>query len=222
MAFWAPGGPVNPTTTPTTTTPPTTTTTSPGGGYGALATRYLNNMRDNVVFMWTRNNSFVNGDLTAYYQQQSSEAYVDGVYMIQNESGHFIDIFFAPYSANITGSGELTETQWNSMSGALIDNGIALMADATSHPIEPQYMPAFYIDIYFDDLTFFHLQYTSQDGLIQMINGTWTGGFTEYGWPDQDPLNYTEGDWVLEGGYLDYPLGIMYDTITETVSYPGT
>ncbi|UCE09384.1 MAG: hypothetical protein JSW61_10460 [Candidatus Thorarchaeota archaeon] len=217
-AFWAPDGPNGPTTTPPTTTP---TTSPPGGGYGALAAEYLNSRRDDVVFMFTCNNTMVNVELTAHYQQTEPTAYVDGVYMRKDGSSYSIDVLFAPYDHNIVGHGEITQVQWETMSGAIVDDGLAQMADATTHPENwPSEMPAFYVSIYFDDNTFFYFGYTSTDGFVWIMNGTWSGSYNEWGWPQDTSHDYENGRWLVEGGHLQTPISVMRDTITGAVSYP--
>ena len=133
-----PGGGIIPTTTTTTTTTtsPTTTTTptNPVNALGAKAALYLNSMRDNVIYYWMCNSTFVNLNLSTYYDSIHPGAYVDGVYMTENETGGEINILFHPYYDNIVGKGTLSEAEWNSLSGSIIDDGIGQMEEATSHP----------------------------------------------------------------------------------------
>ncbi|MHA1662964.1 MAG: hypothetical protein ACTSVR_06885, partial [Candidatus Thorarchaeota archaeon] len=129
VAVNLPGGGIIPTGTTTPTTP-----TNPTIGLGARAATYLNSMRDNVVYYWMSNSTFVNLNLSMYYDSVHPGAFVDAVYMTENETGGEITVVFHPYYDNIRGKGVLTETEWNSMSGSLIDDGIGQMEEAASHP----------------------------------------------------------------------------------------
>jgi hypothetical protein len=209
-------------TNPTTTTPtgPTTTEPTNGGKYGPLAADYLTSRRDDVHFLWIYNCSFVNERLSNYYKQTNSEAFVDGVKMIRNTTHAWAQVLFAPWDSNIEGFGDISLDDWSTLSGSLVDDGLRQMADATT-PGEgfPSTWPVdFIIDIFFDDLTFFFIGFTSTDGLVYIQNGTWTGSYTEYGWPEID--EYFPGYWLEEGGYLQTPMDNLYNTITQAVSYP--
>ena len=172
VAVNLPGGGIIPTTTtptPTTPTTPTTTTpTNPTNGLGARAALYLNSMRDNVVYYWMCNSTFINSDDT-----QHSGAFVDAVYMTENETGGQVNVLFSPYHLDIVGTGTLTENEWNGMSGSLIDDGLGMMEEAANPPAGdwPHTWPVdFYMFACFNDGTFFYFGYTSGDGLafIQM------------------------------------------------------
>ena len=206
--------------TPTTTTN-TTTTTNPMNGLGARAASYLNSMRDNVVYYWMCNSTFVNINLTSYYDSQHPGAFVDGLYMTETESGGEINILFAPYHSNIVGTGTLTENEWNSMSGALIDDGLGMM-DAAANPPSGDWPHTWPVDFYmfacFNDSTFFYFGYTSSDGLAFIQNGTWAGSVYDEGGPY--PVTWEVGFWLDAGTYLDSPLQNLYTTITNAVSYP--
>ncbi len=209
-------------TNPSVTTTPTTTTTTTGSGYGALTAHYINSRRDDVVFMWSCNNSLVNEQLTDYYRTNHSNAYVDGLYMIRNTSGYFADLLFAPYYANLTGSGKMAQDDWEAISGALVDDGIGKMPDATTHPTEPNFASVnFSIDIYFNDNTFLSIYSFNDSNLVWIANGTWTGGLTEFGWPDITSFDYEHAIWLLENDLLNSAKTLIYDTVTSVVSYPA-
>ncbi|MGY5852506.1 MAG: hypothetical protein RTU92_02955, partial [Candidatus Thorarchaeota archaeon] len=74
------------TTTTTLPTTPTTTTTTPVGTYGALAADYITSRQNDIDFFWACNNTFVNGDLSSFYDGQHSGAYVDSVRMTNGVS----------------------------------------------------------------------------------------------------------------------------------------
>jgi hypothetical protein len=107
------------------------------------------------------------------------------------------------------------------LNGALIDNGLGLMTDATEHPDDfPHTWPVtFLANIYFDDFTFFEMGYTESDGMVFIRNGTWTGEFTEWGQPDVTGFA-SFGYWLNEGGHLGTALTDLYTSITENVQYP--
>ncbi|MFW9847182.1 MAG: hypothetical protein ACFFD6_10565 [Candidatus Thorarchaeota archaeon] len=215
---WFPGG-IGPTTTTTTTT--TTPTTGDRQGYGPLAADYLNSRREDVVFYWMCNSTFVNEDLSAFYDGQHAGAFVDGVQMWRNDTDYCrIEVLFAPWSNDIVGSNWLNPDDWFSLSGSLIDDGVGQMADASTHPTDfPHTWPVdFWVEVFFEDLSMFYIGYTSSDGYVYLANGTWTGSYTEWGWPEVS--GYNPGVWLLEGGYLVTPIANFYTAITTTVSYP--
>jgi len=206
-----PGGGVIPTTT-------TPTTTGPMGGLGARAADYLNSMRDNVIYYWMSNSTFVNLNLSTYYDSVHSGAFVDAVYMTENETGGEITVLFAPWGDNIRGTGALTENEWNSLSGSLIDDGVGQMEEAASHPSGdwPHTWPVdFYMYAYFNDFTFFYIGFTGSDGFVFIQNGTWA---LNDGRPSS--ISHEDGYWLLENGHLQTPLLNLYTTITTKVSYP--
>ncbi len=208
-----PGGGVTPTTTTS------TTVTGPMNGLGARAADYLNSMRDNVVYYWMSNSTFVNLNLSTYYDSVHPGAFVDGVRMTENETGGQINVLFHPYYDNIVGTGVLTETEWNSLSGSLIDDGIGQMEEATSHPSGdwPHIWPIdFYMYACFNDFTYFFFGFTSSDGFVFLQNGTWV---MDDGRPQ--PITFEDGYWLIEDGHLQTPLLSLYTTITTKVSYPG-
>ncbi|MGY5860158.1 MAG: hypothetical protein RTU63_12370 [Candidatus Thorarchaeota archaeon] len=216
VAINLPGGGITPTTTPTTTTP----TTNPMNGLGARAATYLNSMRDNVVYYWMSNSTFVNLNLSTYYDSIHPGAFVDAVYMTENETGGEITVAFHPYYDNIRGKGVLSETEWNSMSGSIIDDGIGQMEEASSHPSGdwPHTWPVdFFMYAYFNDNTFFYFGFTGADGFVFLQNGTWAVS-TYDGKPQ--PTGHEDGFWLEEGGHLQTPLLNLYNTITSKVSYP--
>jgi hypothetical protein len=207
-----PGGGVIPTTTTPTT--PTGTVT----GLGARAADYLNSMRDNVVYYWMSNSTFVNLNLSTYYDGMHPGAFVDAVYMTENETGGEISVVFSPWEDNTIGTGTLTENEWNSLSGSLIDDGVGQMEEASSHPTGdwPHTLPVdFYMYAYFNDSTFFYIGYTGSDGFVFIQNGTWV---EVDGRPRSTSTN--EGYWLLENGHLQTPLLNLYTAITTKVSYP--
>ncbi len=199
----------------------TTTPTNPVGGLGARAALYLNSMRDNVVYYWMCNSTFVNLNLSEYYDGVHPGAFVDGVYMTDNVTGGEITVLFSPYDLNIRGEGSLTETEWNSLSGLLIDDGIGQMVEAVSHPNDwPDTWPVdFYMTVYFNDNTCFLVGYTSSDGLVYIVNGTWSGIINDRLSPPI--LSYDAGHWLVEGGHFQVPLQNLYTAITTKVSYPS-
>jgi len=211
-----PGGGITPTTTPTTTTP-----TNPTHSLGARAALYLNSMRDNVVYYWMCNSTFVNGNLSEYYDSVHPGAFVDGLYMTENEIGGEINILFAPYHLDIVGTGNLSENEWNGMSGSLIDDGLGMMEEATNPPTGdwPHTWPVdFYMFACFNDSTFFYFGYTSGDGLAFIQNGTWAGSAYDEGGPY--PVTWDAGYWLEAGDHLTIPLQNLYTTITNAVRYP--
>ncbi len=217
IAINLPGGGITPTTTP----PTTTTPTFPVYGLGARAALYLNSMRDNVVYYWMCNSTFVNLNLSSYYDSEHSGAYVDGVYMTENVTGGEINILFHPYTENIVGKGTLTETEWNSLAGSIIDDGVGNMEEAINPPSGdwPHVWPIdFYMTVYFNDSTCFYFGLTKADGFVYIRNGTWSG-ISDFG---GEPVvtSWDQGYWLDENGYLRDPLQYLYNVITSTVSYP--
>ena len=212
-----PGGGIIPTDTNTTPT----TSTGPVHGLGARAATYLNSMRDNVVYYWMSNSTFVNQNLSSYYDSVHPGAFVDAVYMTENETGGEITVAFHPYYDYIRGTGILSENEWNSLSGSLIDDGIGQMEEAESHPTDqwPHTWPVdFFMYAYFNDYTYFYFGFTGSDGFVFLQNGTWTSS------TDDDrpiPTSDEEGYWLEENGHLQTPLLYLYSTITSKVSYPA-
>ncbi|MFQ5834282.1 MAG: hypothetical protein ACE5H4_16380 [Candidatus Thorarchaeota archaeon] len=213
--FWPPGG--NGTTTTTTTT----TTNGGGQGYGPLAATYLNSRRDDVVFFWMCNSTFVNVDLSDFYDQQHAGAFVDGVKMVRNDTDNYvIEVLFSPWDPDNIGRAYVPPSEWFAVSGSLIDDGIAQMADATSYPTDwPQTWPIdFYVHVFFEDLTFFYMGFTPSDNFVYICNGTWTGEYTPNGWPVTS--SYNDGYWLLEDGLLQTPISQFFSIITNNVVYP--
>ena len=178
-------------------------------------------MRDNVIYYWMCNSTFVNLNLSTYYDSIHPGAYVDGVYMTENETGGEINILFHPYYDNIVGKGTLSEAEWNSLSGSIIDDGIGQMEEATSHPSGdwPHTWPIdFYMTVYFNDSTCFYFGFTSGDGFVYIRNGTWSGISEFEGEPTV--ISWGQGYWLNEDGHLQVPLQNLYNVITSTVSYP--
>lgn len=184
---------------------------------GARTADFLNSMRDNVEFYFIANSSFVNQDLTDFYAQSEPTAFVDGVMMNRTESGGQIDVLFSPWTSGIIGSGAITPTQWNSLSGLIVDDGIGQMNESETTPDLGMGPLDLYFAMFFNDSTCFYLQYSSTSGLVQIYNGTWTGEFVD-GWPvggsTSDPY------WLVEDGHLATAINALYATITSTVSYP--
>ncbi|TFG13120.1 hypothetical protein EU537_07360 [Candidatus Thorarchaeota archaeon] len=200
----------------------TTPTNATGGSFGIRAAEYLNTRRDDVEFYWMSNSTFVNENLTNYYQRNEPTAFVDAVRMTKASEHGLIEVLFTPCTANLVGTGEIPLHQWNIMSGALVDNAIAQMSDAEEYPDNfPSTWPIdFYVSIFFDDDTFFYLGYTSSDQMVYVQNGTWTGSLTEYGHPEI--TGYAEtGFWLNSDGLLIGPLESFYNIITENVGYPS-
>ncbi len=202
---------------------PTTTTTGtntnpPSGNYGIRAATYLESRRDDVVFYWMYNSSFVNEDLSDFYKTSHPDAYVDGVRMNRTDAGGIINVLFAPWSAGIIGEGVLPSSEWETMSGSLV-NTIESLADYPGTPEIPDWYPTFTIGIYFDDGTFFLLQYYSAQQAVSLINGTWDG-FNEWGWPNDISFAQTEL-WLDAANRMETPMNDFYTAITETVAYPS-
>ena len=202
--------------TPTTTTPTTT-----GGSYGIRAAEYLNSRRDDIAFYWLYNSTFVNEDLSSFYSESHAGAFVDGVKMEQTESGGDIEVLFAPWDHSIVGTGSVDTTTWETLGGNLVDGALAQMTDHENQDMEwPHTWPvSFIIEIYFDDNTFLGLGYTESDQLVHIQNGTWSGGFTEWGWPDV--TGFSEGYNLNAGGLMDAPIQSFYNAITQNVAYPS-
>ncbi len=198
----------------------TTTTTNPGGGYGIRAANYLNSRRDDIAFYWMYNSTFVNGRLSEFYQASRAGAYIDGVKMQRTDSGANIEILFAPWSENITGLGSINESIWENLGGSLVDGAIGLMADNPDQGtvVWNTGVPTLIIEIFFDDNTFFSLGYSSANSLVNLNNGTWTGGFTEWGWPEISSTGTRYN--LLANGLLDAPMDAFYAAITQSVVYP--
>jgi hypothetical protein len=207
IAIYFPGG--------TDPTPP------PPVGLGAQTAAYLNSMRDNVQFYWMCNSTFVNEDLTDFYIQTEPSAFVDGVKMNRSSTGGDIEVLFSPYDADIIGTGQISDTEWSSLSGALVDDGIGLMDTPEDPPAEdfPTTWPVdFYFSVFFDDGTYFFAGFTSGDGLLYIHNGTWGGEFSDWGWPIS--TGQSDGYWLLEGGHLTAGINALYSAITNNVAYP--
>ncbi len=184
---------------------------------GAQTAEFLNSMRDNVEFYFIANSSFVNSDLTDFYAQSEPTAFVDGVVMNRTETGGQIDVLFSPWDAGIVGSGAITTTQWNSLSGLIVDDGIGQMNETETTPETGMWPLDLYFAMFFNDSTCFYLLYSSTSDLVQIYNGTWTGEFVD-GWPVGDQ---TYDEYWLDGGdHLTTAINALYATITSTVSYP--
>ncbi|RDE14597.1 MAG: hypothetical protein C4K48_06000 [Candidatus Thorarchaeota archaeon] len=200
----------------------TTTPTNPVAGLGSKAALYLNSMRDNVVFYWMCNSTLVNMNLSDYYDAVHPGAFVDAVYMTDNETGGEITVLFSPFFDNIVGRGVLTETEWNALSGTIIDDGIGQMEQATSFPTGyyPHTWPIdFYMTAYFNDDTCFTVGFTRSDGFVYIVNGTWSGDFEDRIVPPV--LSWGTGYWLDDNGHFAVPLQNLYTAITTTVPYPG-
>ncbi|MFW9974695.1 MAG: hypothetical protein ACFFDQ_05500, partial [Candidatus Thorarchaeota archaeon] len=177
---------------------------------GAITAEFLNSKRDDVQFYFMCNSTFVNEDLTNFYNQSEPGAYVDGVLMNRTATGGDIGVLFSPWQSNIVGAGEIPTAEWDSLSGAIIDDGIGLMEEPTTPPTG--YFPlswpiTFYFEIYFDDGTCFFAGFSSIDGYLYIQNGTWSGEFSDFGWPI--PTSWYSGAWLLEGGYLSVGMNAM-------------
>jgi hypothetical protein len=225
-AFILPNLPTESITTTTGTNHDTTRTTPPNGSriIGPLAANYLTSRRDDVEFYWIYNCSFVNENLSHYYQQRQEDdsIFVDGVKMWRNATSAFAQVLFSPYHENIIGFGEISLTDWNALAGSIIDDGIRQMSDATSHPADfPATWPIdLLFEVFFNDNTFFEIGFTKGDGKVHIRNATWSGEFTEWGHPDI--IGFQSGYWLDEGGYFRTPMLNLFDTITTNVDYPET
>jgi hypothetical protein len=188
---------------------------------GYQVAEFLNSKRDNVQFYWMCNSTFVNQDITTYYAQSEPGAYVDGIMMNRIDTGGEISLLFAPFHAGITGTGQISTTEWNTLSGTIIDDGIGQMEAPEVPPTG--YFPLtwpidFFFDVYFDDGTCFSAGFSSTDGYLHIQNGTWNGEFSLHGWPIA--TGWDDGVWLLEGGHLTAGIDALYTTITTSVSYP--
>lgn len=213
-----------PTTTPTDITHDTITTTHPPNGenFGPLAADYLTSKRDDVEFYFIYNCSFVNENISHYYQQTESDEtiFVDAVKMWRNATAGFAQVLFAPWQDENFGFGEISLTDWNALAGSLIDDGLRQMSDAVTHPSDfPATWPVdLLFEVFFNDNTFFEIGFTKGDGKVHIRNGTWSGGFTEWGHPDV--TGFQSGYWLDEGGYFRTPTLYLFDVITTSVTYP--
>ncbi len=205
---------------PTTTTTTTTTTTNPGGSYGIRAANYLNTRHDDIAFYWIYNSTFVNERISEFYQASHAGAYVDGVKMQHTESGADIEVLFAPWNENVTGTGSINESLWESLGSSLVDGAIGVMADNPDQEavVWNAGVPTLIIEIYFNDKTFFSLGYSSASNLVNLNNGTWTGGFTEWGWPEVSSIGPRHN--LLANGQMEAPMDAFYAAITQNVVYP--
>ena len=188
---------------------------------GAITAEFLNSKRDDVQFYWMCNSTFVNQDITDYYAQSEPSAFVDGIRMNHTATGGEILLLFAPYHAGIRGTGQISTTEWDSLSGTIIDDGIGQMEAPEVPPVGnfPLTWPIdFYFDVFFDDNTCFLVGFTSTDGYLYIQNGTWSGEFSSYGHPIV--TGWDDGAWLLEGGHLSAGINALYTTITTNVSYP--
>jgi hypothetical protein len=183
---------------------------------GALTAEFLNSMNENVQHYFIANCSFVIEDITGFYQQTEPTAFVDGIRMNRTGTGGDIEVLFAPWDAHIVGTGSISTTDWNSLSGAIIDDGLGQMNESESTELGV-FPPDLYFAIYFDDLTCFHMMFSSADGLVQIQNGTWSGTFYN-GWPVSE--TFGEEFFLEEDGHLTAAIDALYSTITGTVSYP--
>jgi hypothetical protein len=202
----------------------------PGGGngtppdptsLGAITAEFLNSKRENVQFYWMCNSTFVNQDITDYYAQSEPSAFVDGIRMNRTATGGEITLLFAPYHASIRGTGQIATTEWDSLSGSIVDDGIGQMEEPENPPVGefPLTWPIdFYFSIFFDDNTCFYAGFTSGDGYLYIQNGTWSGEFSSFGHPIV--TSWDDGAWLLEGGHLSYGIDALYTIITTSVSYP--
>ena len=211
-----------PTTTTTTTSTTTTTTTNSGDSYGIRAANYLNTKRDDISFYWIYNSTFVNTRISEFYQESHAGAYVDGVMMQHSISGADIEVLFAPWNENITGTGSINESLWENLGGSLVDGAIGQMADNPDQDAQVWNAgpPSLIIEIYFNDNTFFSLGYSEIDNLVNLNNGTWTGGFTEWGWPEVSSMGTTHN--LIPNGLLVAPMDAFFAAITHNVAYPSS
>ncbi|TXT55820.1 MAG: hypothetical protein BAJATHORv1_30203 [Candidatus Thorarchaeota archaeon] len=198
----------------------TTPTTPSNGDFGAMAVEYIESRRDDVIFYWTCNNTLVNEDITTYYQQTEPSAFVDGIYINQTSTGADISVLFAPYSSDLIGEGSIDQTTYESLNGDLLNNGIGKMEAASTHPNDfPSSWPIdLYMYIFFDDDSFFFIGYTSDDGMVFIQNGTWSG-FRSNGHPDVTGY-IGNGYWLVEDGHLNSGMTALYTTVTNNVDYP--
>ena len=184
---------------------------------GALTAEFLNSMRDNVQHYFVANCSLVNEDITGFYQQSEPTAFVDGIRMNRTSTGGEIEVLFSPWDARIIGTGTVSTEQWNGLSGTIVDDGIGQMNETDSDPGSITGPPDLYFAIFFDDLTCFHLFFSSDEGVVRIQNGTWTGTY-ENGWPRS--ATFGEEFFLEEDGHLTAAMDALYSIITTSVSYP--
>jgi len=184
---------------------------------GALTAEFLNSMRENVQHYFVANCSLVNEDITGFYQQTEPTAFVDGIMLNRTGTGGTIDVLFSPWTAHIVGSGSISTTEWNSLSGIIVDDGIGQMNESESAPGPEMWPPDLYFAIFFDDLTSFYVQFSSAEGLVIIQNGTWTGEYID-GWPVS--ATFGEEFYLEEDGHFTAAIDALYSVITSTVSYP--
>jgi hypothetical protein len=199
------------------TTTPTTPTTIPNGGFGIRAADYLESRQGDISFYWIYNSSFVNTDLTTFYNQSQPGAFVDGVIMRQTTEGADIEVLFAPWDANIVGNGTLDTTQWTNLENSVV-TALEGFSD-TTYPDLDNWYPTFNFGVYFNDGTFFSMQYWESGGVLDLSNGTWDG-FSSHGFPNDTSYDPTS-HWLLANGLLEGPISNFYTVITENVPYPS-
>ena len=201
--------------------PKTASLWNPESPYGPNSADYIESRRDDVVLFWMCNCTLVNVNLTEYYRQFSSSAFVDAVEMRFEGGAVSIKVMFAPWQDEIVGEGSISIDDWELLSGSLVDEGIGAMEDADTHPDDIcDGMPfALYLDIYFNDLTFLDIGYGPSNGLVWITSGTWTGQYWPSGAPDRIDWD-AQCVWLQEDGHLQTPIGNLYDAITQNVAYP--
>ena len=188
---------------------------------GYQVAEFINSKRENVQFYWMCNSTFVNQNITDYYTQSEPSAFVDGIKMNRTATGGEIILLFAPWHAGITGVGQISTTEWNTISGTIVDDGIGQMEAPDTPPTGefPLSWPIdFYFSIYFDDDTCFMAGFSYSDGYLFIQNGTWSGEFSPYGWPIT--TGWDDGTWLVEDGHLTAGIEALYTSITTSVSYP--
>ena len=195
---------------------------NPESPYGPYSADYMENRRDDVVLMWMCNCTLVNVNLTEYYRQFSSSAFVDGVEMRFGGGAVSIKVMFAPFQDEMVGEGSISVEDWELLSGSLVDDGIGAMEDANAPPDDFYDGIPFdlYLHIYFNDLTFLYIGYGPSNDLVCITSGTWTGQY----WPNGVPRIAdwdAQGVWLQEDGHLQTPIGDLYDAITQNVAYPS-
>ena len=188
---------------------------------GFEVAEYLNSKREDVQFYFMCNSTFVNENITNFYAQTEPSAYVDAIVMNRTASGGDIQVLFSPWQADIVGTGQISTEEWNSLGGAIVDDGIGQMEAPEDPPTDsfPTSWPIdFYFYVYFDDGSYFFAGFAHSDGLLYIHNGTWSGEFGTFGWPIN--TGGGPGMWLLEGGYLSVGMNALYEAITANVSYP--
>jgi hypothetical protein len=174
-----------------------------------------------AVYMFLCNCTLINDNLTNYYKQFNSSAYVDTIEFREYNDTVQIKVLFAPWTANIIGTGEISSELWGTLCSSIVDNGILVMNQTANHPDDFNDAWPFdlYLQIYYDDLTFQHIGYGKSNGLIAITSGTWTGQYYTHGVPIKEEWN-SKTTWLVEDGFFRNAMSNLYNIVTANVQYP--